>query len=449
MISSIELQVISRILTSSSPEEIDILCGFDASYYNLFKKEINFILSHREKYGDPPDTFTFQAEFPDFEIIQVTEPTRFLVTEIKKNKQHIILLETFNKIKDLGSGDVSEAWQYLSNQCERASNLNDAQPADIVKHAKERANQIVEFNKARRIPTGFDEIDKLMYGGMSTIEELLLIVARTNTGKSWVVAKMMESAQRNGFPSLCYSPEMQSSFLGTRFDTWRGKFVNSDLHRGKYSQEYLDYLDELSKDSTSAYILEDKDTPEGVVSVSVLGQLVKQLKIKLLIIDGLSYMKDELNAPRDDLKYKNLCAGLFRISKQFGCAVVVTMQANRETKEEKDDKGVARPSLYNIEGSDHPARICTQAFCLRQIFDKHILEISLEKSRTAENTKPVFVYSWDPGTGQMSLAPDDSSQAPTSTHVSVTPTLSSFSHNAAPAASDAPFALTEEDDVEF
>lgn len=676
MISSIELQIISRILTSQDEAEIDTLCGFDESYYNIFKKEIGFILSHRAKYGDVPDSFTFQAEFPEFEIVAVSEPLEFLVSEIKKNKQHIILIETFNKIKDLGSGDVSEAWQYLSNQCGRANNLNDSRPMDIIKDAKLRADQIIAFNKAQRIPTGFDEIDKLMYGGLSTVEELLLIVARTNTGKAqplwskvltptgwktmgdikvgdivvgknndngkvvklfpqgvkdyykitfddgtftyccedhlwevrssrtyfqsyevvkladilhstysfrvdisyplifsnsdvsdrmhklnkladdfgqpmnssgmwrvpfkddefcscfsdlcrslgvkvkkldgyieceslfnpfidpvkhdkfqdsikwilskkitcielagqtecqcilldnkshtyitddyivthntWVTTKMMESAQSHGFPVLYYSPEMQSSFMGTRFDTWRRNFINSDLHRGRYSEEYLKYIDELSHEGTSAYILEDKDTPEGAVTVSVLQQLVKQLHIKLLIIDGLSYMKDEMNAPRDDIKYKNLCTGLFRLSKQFGCAVVVTMQANRETKEEKDDKGVARPTLYNVEGSDHPARICTQAFCLRQIFDRHILEIGLEKSRTAANTKPVFTYSWDPGSGQMSLAPNDDSSTPAATPPVHMPSISGFGSDASTSSTnDAPFATEDDDDVEF
>ena len=214
-----------------------------------------------------------------------------------------------------------------------------------------------------------------MYGGLSTVEELCLIVARTNTGKSWVCTKMMESAQRHGFPSLCYSPEMQADFLGTRFDTWRGQFKNSNIQRGIYSDEYA--------------------------------QLVKELGIKLLLIDGLSYMKDEEGSTQDHIKYKNLASGLFKLSKQYGCAVVVTMQANRETKEEKDDKGVALPTLYNVESSDAPARICTQAFCMRQIFEQHLLEIRMEKSRTAANTKPLFTYQWNPGDGDMSLYSED------------------------------------------
>lgn len=406
MISSIELQVISKILTSESIDEVNNLCSFDTSYYSVFKDQIEFILEHKIQYGDVPDVFTFQAQFPDVTLVRVTEPYTYLARELKKNKQHILLLETFNKLKDLGSGDVIDAWKYLTRQCDIVAGLDESRPLDIIKEAKLRSDQVIEFSKQTRIPTGFTEIDKLMYGGLSTVEELLLIVARTNTGKSWVCTKMMESAQRNGFPVLYYSPEMQASFLGTRFDTWRGHFPNSMLHQGKYTEQYEDYIRKLQEESVSAYILEDKDMADGKVNVPGLVNLVKRLGIKLLIVDGLSYMEDIKRSDTDYTKYKNICLDLFKLSKQFGCAVVIAMQANRETRESKDDKGDPFPNLYNVEGSDHPARICTQAFSLRQIFDKHVLDIRLEKSRIANNQKPILSYSWDVNTGNMQYLPD-------------------------------------------
>ena len=405
MITSIELQVISKLLTTDNEEEINTLLTFDSSYYSVFKPQIEFIFKHKDTYGDVPDVFTFQAEFPEVTLVQVTESLKYITSEMRKNKQHIILLETFNKIKDLGSGDVSEAWQYISNQCERVSRLDATEPMDIIKDAKVRADQVLEFSKQTRIPTGFPEIDKLMYGGLSTVEELLLIVARTNTGKSWVCTRMMESAQRNGFPTLYYSPEMQASFLGTRFDTWRGHFENSKLYQGKYNEEYFKYLKQLPKEETSAFILEDKDTPAGEVNVNVLRNLVRKHGIKLLIIDGLSYMADTNRSDTDYVKYKNICLDLFKLSKQYSCSVAVAVQANRETKDSKDDKGDPFPNLYNIEGSDHPARIATQVFSLRQIFDKHVLDIRLEKSRIANNQKPVLSYAWEVNSGNMQYLP--------------------------------------------
>ena len=448
MITSIELQMISRILTTDSQEERDILCGFDESYYSVFKEQIMFILSHREKYNEVPDPFTFQAEFPDITLVAVREPLSYLTDEINKNKQHIILLETFNKLKSLGSEDVTDAWTYLTMQCERAAMLDSSDPLDIVKDAYDRSRQVVEYSQQKRIPTGFAEIDKVMYGGFSTIEELVIFLARTNTGKSWVATLLMETAQKNGFPVLYYSPEMQASFLGTRFDTWRGNFKNSQLHQGKYNEQYFDYLKSLENEETSAYVLEDKDVPNEEVTVPYLKKFVKSHKIKLLINDGLSYMEDA-NGKKGDtdyVKYRNLCSDLFRLSKQCGCAVVVMMQANRETKNSKDDKGEVFPNIYNIEGSDHPARIATQVFAMRQIFDKHVLDIRLEKSRNANNQKPTFSYAWDVDTGNMQFLPDSGNN----TGESVTPIINPGLNVSQASSQPDNIVLDDEtDDVEF
>lgn len=431
MISSIELQVISKILTSESSEEIDTLCAFDPSYYSVFKPHIEFILNHRQRYNVVPDLFTFQAEFPDVSLVVVKEPLDFIVGEMQRNKQHILLVETFNKLKDLGAGDITRAWEYLTRQCEQAASLDNTRPLDIIKDAKIRSDQVLQFSHQNRIPTGFAEIDKLMYGGLSTVEELLLIVARTNTGKSWVCVRMMEAAQQAGYPVLYYSPEMQASFLGTRFDTWRAHFPNSQLYQGRYTEAYLEYLTKLSQEDTSAFILEDKDMSSGDVNVHGIETLVRRYGIKLLIIDGLSYMSDSKRGDTDYIRYKNICLDLFKLSKKYGCAVVVAMQANRETKDTKDDKGDPFPNLYNIEGSDHPARIATQAFSLRQVFDKHVLDIRLEKSRVANNQKPVLSYAWDVNTGNMQYLPggDDDPVStvltPTSSFTNLTTTIHS------------------------
>lgn len=413
MITSIELQVISKILTSEDSNIVDALCSFDESYYSVFQPHAHFILEHRQKFSQVPDVFTFQSEFPDITIVQVNEPLEFLQSEMKKNKQHIMLLQTFNKLKDLGSGDVTDAWAYLAKQCDEAAKLDDCKPMNIVAQAKERSDLVIKYSQQKRIPTGFDEIDKLMYGGLSTVEELLVIIARTNTGKSWVCTKMMESAQKAGFQVGYYSPEMQSAFLATRFDTWRGHFQNSQLFRGNYSEEYFKYIKELEKEETGAYIIEDKDMADGV-SVRKLETFVKQNSVKLLIIDGISYMTDDERSTTDHEKYKHIASGLFSLSKKYGCAVVLVMQANRETKETKDDKGEPFPTMYNAEGSDHPARIATQVFSLRQIFDKHVLDIRLEKSRMANNQNPVLSYSWDVNTGNMQYLPGGGDDDPIS-----------------------------------
>lgn len=407
MTASIELQVISFILTSNDTEAVNTLLEYDTSYYAVLDKQIAFIQKHFSDTGKVPDKATFQFQFPDFVIIQVNEPLTWLVNKLKANKRQIMLISTFNKIKDLGEGDADDAWEYLDQQCDKVHELESCKPMDIVHEVDKRKQQIIDFNQQQRIPTGFDEIDKAMYGGLSTVEELLILVARMGTGKSWICTMLMETAQKHGFNVAYYSPEMQASYLATRFDTWRGHFSNSNLFRGQYTDEYLAYTDSLKEHPACAYVIEDKDVPSNSVTVSFLKRFVKKNNIKELIIDGIAYMTDD-RAKRNDndsIKYKNISEDLFRLSKECGCAVILVMQANRATKDSKDEKGEPFPNIYNIEGSDHPARIATQVFAIRQIFEQHILDLRLEKSRNAQNQKPLFSYKWDINVGKLAYQP--------------------------------------------
>lgn len=453
MIAAIEMQVISKILTCDDQETIDTLMSYSPDkYFSAFRKEIQFIHDQKSNYGVMPSTFGFLAQFPEFNIVSVPEPVEYLVKQLQEYRSYLILIETFNKIKDLGEGDVSDAWKYLSSKCDEANMLTDHNPMDIAKEGEKRAEQIKEFNKQKRIPTGFAEIDKVMYGGLSTVEELVVLIARTNSGKSWICTRMMESAQKNGFPVAYYSPEMQAAFLGTRFDTWRGHFENNKLFRGNYSEEYYAYIKELKNESTPAFVIEDKDFSDGV-SVRTLEPFIKKNGIKLLIIDGISYMVDDQRATRDQEKYKNIALGLFKLSKKYGCAVVLVMQANREVKS-KDDKGESIPTLYNAEGSDQPARIATQAFGVRQIFDKHVLDIGLLKSRMADNRNPVFSYAWDINTGQTQFIPGDDSPSDSNGVMPTSPQMSAPTISFSNSSSVEPSTLsliddTGEDDIEF
>ena len=412
MNASVELQVISKILTSDDDSLVNELCSFDSSYYSVFTPHIEFILDHRSRYGNVPDVFTFNAQFPDVTLVAVARETKeFLVNGLKKNKQRILLLETFNKLKDLGSGDVTPAWEYLNQQCDKAAQLDDVQPMNIIADAPLRAQQVADWAKQPRIPTGLPELDKLTYGGWSTVEDVIALVASTNSGKSWLCAKMMEAAHNAGFPVAFYSPEMQASYLATRFDTWRAHFKNSELFQGKYTDDYHQYIETLKNDTTPAFIIEDKDMPEGV-SPRHLEAFVKKHGIKLLIIDGISYMSDDKRATSEYERLMHIAKDLFQLSKKYGCAIVVAVQANRDTKDAKDEKGVPFPSIYNVAGSFAIVQIATQAFALRQIFDKHVFEIKVEKARMAKNDKNILSYSWDVNTGNMQYLQGEQGEDP-------------------------------------
>ena len=81
---------------------------------------------------------------------------------------------------------------------------------------------------------------------------------------------------------------------------------------------------------------------------------------------------------------------------------------------------------------------------MRQLFDKHILEIRLEKSRNAKNDKPTFSYVWDPNTGSMELV-GDNMDTPAPAESFNVPKVS-ISQNAEPVAADITEDLYNDDD---
>ena len=170
------------------------------------------------------------------------------------------------------------------------------------------------------------------------------------------------------------------------------------------------YFSELETDGTFLLTGDRKYMSEGKTTVRGLETLVKRYHIKLLIIDGLSYITATGRYGNESLKYKDICNDLFRLSKTHRCAVVAAVQANRESRENKDENGEVFPNIYNISESDHPARIATQVFSMRQLYEQHVMEIRLEKSRNARNERPTLAYSIDFNTGSMEFIANRASE---------------------------------------
>ena len=95
------------------------------------------------------------------------------------------------------------------------------------------------------------------------------------------------------------------------------------------------------------------------------------------------------------------------------------------TKDTKDEKGVPFPNIFNVAGAFSIVQIATQVFALRQIFDKHVFELRMEKSRMAKNDKNILSYTWDANTGTMQYLQGDQTEDP----MAAAPTMPSIITN--------------------
>lgn len=458
---------------NKSETDITRILAIDDSYFGVpeYRDIFNFIKTAYRENHELPDYFElknrYDAVLPDEPILR-TVSSEHILKQIQLNKKYLLFTKLLPLLKsstvDTIDLDIESASSILSSAADIGTHSSESWYKKNISTLDDRIRDMVN---APKIPTGFPEIDSIMRGGLSTFEELFLVVARINVGKSWVCSRIASAAMKSHHRVLYYSPEMQSTVIELRYATWmgNGKFKNSDVINAKFNDAYEQMLKDLDADNHTdnpeygdILTVEDKDFDNGVTVLGIEAKVVKN-NIDLVIIDGLSYMKD-INHSRSEYEgYRNICNDLLRLSKQHHCAVVVSAQANRETKNNtKDDDSQGFPSLYEIAGSDHPGRIALNVVAFRKDYDKathtQTMGLKLLKMRNARfDPNQVISYSWDPDQGIATLSsgtPDYSSRSTTVVNVP-TPDmpLSDESFGFSSSDDDSDDLLDDSDDITF
>src|SRR5574344_968157 len=96
----IQLQNINFILSN---HDISYLTtnNIGKEYFSDYGNEFSFIKDHYDQYGTVPDTPTFLAKFPNFDIITVNENKRYLVDGLIEDYNKRNLASIFNRIRKL------------------------------------------------------------------------------------------------------------------------------------------------------------------------------------------------------------------------------------------------------------------------------------------------------------------------------------------------------------
>lgn len=404
----IQLQVISYILQTKSMDIIENNF-ITEDYFPTYLDEFRFIQNHVREYGNVPDRATFLSKFSDMELVEVTETEKYMIDTLREEhlwaKSGPILQHT----ADLLTTDSNAAAEYI------ASHIDELQPnyglggTDIIAQGEERFNQ---FKERKDNPdkwffeSGFKELDEITHG-IQREEEFLVIFARTNQGKSWVLAKMCAHVWQTGFNVGYISPEMSANSIGFRFDTLYNHYSNKSLMWGNSDVEegtYEGYINDLKKHENRFIVATPSDF-RGALTVSKLKQWIKQYKLDLVAIDGITYMSDERGKKGDNTTttLTNISEDLMSLSVDMKVPVLVVVQANRNGVVQDEDEGT--PELESIRGSDGISHNASKVLSLRQKKDS-TLEIGIKKQRFGAVGGKVC-YSWDINTGVFSYIPSD------------------------------------------
>lgn len=409
----VSLQILSKVLAT---HDISIIEDntLDSTYFPGYEQELEFIVNHYKQYGNVPDTATFLEAFPSMELVEVTESDTYLVDKAREEhlfSQSSVVIQEYARLLQTDSNAANE---YMARQLKVLQPNYHLGGTDIVAQADKRFEQFQERKSNPEnyfFESGFEELDDIIKG-IQRDEELFVIVARTNQGKSWVLAKVCSHVWKTGFNVGYFSPEMTANKIGFRFDTLINHYKNRSLLWGNSDvneDDYKTYLNDL-KNKGNKFIVATPSDFGNCVTVSKLKNWIKQYKLDLIAIDGITYLSDERGKRNDNKNNSltNISEDLMALSVEMHVPVLIVVQANRSGVVEEND---GTPELESIRDSDGIAHNASKVIAIRQKKD-NVLEIGIKKNRDGL-VGGKLNYHWDIDTGDFKYSPsyDDNSRA--------------------------------------
>ena len=396
----IQLQVLNRIINQQD-SSILLLNNLTQEYFSDYPNEYNFIKNHLTQYGKIPDQVSFLDKFPEFTVLEVNEPTTYLINELYSDYNTRFLAKTFNKVRELlNKGKTEEAMQLYTNAANDMVKAVHLESVDLLEDTS-RYDAYVErcsdFSKYY-VKTGFKELDNLI-GGWDKFEELATIAARPGVGKSWILILMAKAALEQGLRVGIYSGEMSERKVGYRFDTWASHISNFALTKGRIEvqNEYKQYIDSLKdKFKTCLKVL----TPamiNGPAGVTALRAFIEKENLDILFIDQHSLLEDDRRARNPVEKAANISRDLKNLQVLKKIPIIAVSQQNRASTENG-------ATTANIAQSDRISQDSTILIFLEQ--KDGVLTLNLVKARDAVNNKKLQ-YACDFDKGILQFMPEE------------------------------------------
>ena len=355
-----QLQVLNKVLQTKDFSLIELNNLTEDFFFN-YKAEFNYIKNHYEKYQSVPDKLTFINIFPEFDIIEVTEPDNYLIEQLYKDYNSSFIASRFNQIKKLIEEDkTDEAVAYLVNSVDNLHQGSAVQSHDLLNDTSryDRYLERVANHDKYYIRTGFPELDNII-GGLDRENENMVIAARTGIGKTWTLLIMAAAAVQQGLRVGIYSGEMSVDKVGYRIDTIIGGINNNIITRGidtSVQMQYKSYLENLkkgiySKDGRGALKVLTPNDIAGPATVAALRAFVDKEHLEILFIDQYSLLEDTSHAQSGHERVANISKAVKNLQVMKRIPIVSVAQMNR-TKNDDGEKDTTQIGLSDRIGQD-------------------------------------------------------------------------------------------------
>lgn len=397
----IQLQVLNFILQNKSLE-IAHSHQITEDYFPAYKPEFSFIQDHFVTHAVVPDRVTFLNTFPDFDLFDVAEPESYLVDALHEEYLFSLIPPLVEQLQTHAEKDSRAAVKFLLDRVSQLSTVASLRRGyDVVARANDRVtsyNERMSMNGLLGITSGYSVIDDALHGWLDQ-GDLIIVGARTNEGKSWVMEEFAKNAWMAGKRVLYYSGEMSAELMAFRFDTLFGHFSNRALLSGKSdlgdktADDYYKYAADLTTHETPFIVVTPTELGQRL-DVSLLRSLVARHKSDIVFLDQLTLMEDS-RGNKKDAKYQklgNITSDLREFSNLTKIPVMAAHQVRRNNTGRKQTPEDI-PELDDLYQSDEIAHNATRVIVIKQVPGKE-LKMTVRKNTFGER-ELTFLFSWD------------------------------------------------------
>ena len=225
--------------------------------------------------------------------------------------------------------------------------------------------EILKIDPSDVISTGFKELDEKLIGWKRG-EELIVFVARTGQGKSWMGLKFAMAAALNKERVGIYSGEMSLQQLQERILC---------CAKQKYTSTQEEALKFIRDNNLFIKVLTQKELRRRA-NVDDIEEMILKDKLTMLVVDQLSLMEDKSYKAGTPIRqqYGNISMDLFDLSSKYNIPIILLVQSNRQGTQEQN-----APALENIAESDAVDQNATRVISMRN--ENNILTLRIVKNR--------------------------------------------------------------------
>ena len=414
--SIIQVQFLNWILNNNSIQPV-IDHQIDESYFPGYEQEFNYIMKYweesklRDGKGTVPDKVKFAFDFPEFTLFDTGDAINTMFNELHEQKCYSLFVQHLQIAAEKSKESSFEAIRYARDEFDKLykfSNSDIGNGTCLIRGANERLEDYtrrIELHGLLGIKTGDDSMDKALHGWLP--EDFVVIIARTNEGKSWLLLHYLIQACLQGKKVGLYSGEMSQLMIGFRFDTLYKNFGNAQLIGGdpnlgdgsiaevgaKSIKDYQSYIHALLKGDLPEFrIFTQKDLNGKRMSVSKMQILQDRNNFDIWGLDQLSLMDDDKKGREERIRFANISQDCFAFTEEHQIPVLAVHQASRKAAESKKKDPTAGPSLEDSFGADAIMQNATRGLSFIQIENGAKCEVL--KNRYGQKGLD-FLYTWN------------------------------------------------------